>query len=458
MEISIGPTPSVSQPRAAVEPANQDTLAKLAFRAALWRLIDFLTTARTRLLSGRLLVRRALALSFGRGVASVLSAVWVIVIAHRLTLDQFGEFSVALALIVILTSLSDFGLQFILARDIVDTGRIRRAVLDAVITRRLILGVAFAVVMVVLYEIATHDRSLAVPVVFSLSIVGAALYNPTITGYRATGNIRLEVISEVGSRAVVLLAGGLWVLAGGGIIAVAVAYSAVGVAVGVIDFVYVRSKSVAEPAGSPRPSLSLRAAAPFALATTVGAVYTRVDNYLVALLRGSAAAGIYGASYRFQDMNLLLAAALGQLALSEAAGQDPRTRLSTAKRVAAQSVLLALGPAIVFSLFAQPLLSFLFGARYGVAAPIVVVLMISTLPGAAAIAIQGLSGITDPRRFAAATAGSLVLNVVANLILIPPFAGLGAAWANVISQTFLAAAYYWALWRKTEELRASPSA
>src|SRR5439155_22499965 len=134
------------------------------------------------------------------------------------------------------------------------------------------------------------------------------------------------------------------------------------------------------------------------------------------------------------------------------------TRLSTGKRVAAQSVLLALGPAVVFSVFAQPLLTFLFGARYAVAAPIVVVLMVSTLPGAAAVAIQGLTAITDPRRFAAATAGTLGLNVIANLILIPPFAGLGAAWANVISQTFLAGAYYWALWRKTGELRASLSA
>lgn len=421
-------------------------------------MIGFLANARTRLLSGRLLVGRALALSFGRGVASVLSAAWVILIARRLSLDQFGEVSVALALVIIMTSLSDFGLQFILARDVVEVGRIRRGVLDSVVARRLVLSAVFALLMVLMYVIATHDRNLAVPLVFSLSIVGAGFYNPTITAYRATGNIRLEIISEIGSRAVVLVAGGLWLLAGGGIMAVAVAYSVVGLAIGVVDFAFVRGKSAAEPAGHPRPSLSLRAAAPFALASTVGSVYQRIDNYLVALLRGSAAAGIYGASYRFQDMNLLLPSALGQLALSEAAGQDPRTRLSTGKRVAAQSVLLAFGPALVFSVFAQPLLAFLFGSRYVEAAPIVIVLMVSTLPGAAAIAIQGLTAVTDPRRFAAATAGSLVLNVLANLILIPPLSGLGAAWANVISQTFLAVAYYWALWRKTGELNASLSA
>ncbi len=416
-------------------------------------MIDFLTLARTRLLSGRLLVGRAIVLSGGRGVASLLSAVWVILVARHLPLDQFGEMSVALALVIVLTSLSDFGLQFILAKDVVDTGHIRRGILDAVIIRRLLLGVAFAGLMVVLYVIATRDHNLAVPLVFSLSIVGAGMYNPTITAYRATGNIRLEVISEIGSRAVVLVGGGLWLVAGGGLLAVAVAYSAVQVAVGVIDYLLVRDKSVPERAGAARLRLPLRAAAPFTLASTVGAVYARVDNYLVALLRGSSAAGIYGASYRFQDMNLLLPSALGQLALSEAAGQDPTTRLATGKRVAAQSVLLSLGPALVFSVFAQQLLTILFGARYAVAAPVVIVLMISTLPGAAAIAIQGLTGVTDPRRFAVATAGSLAINVVANLILIPPFSGLGAAWANVISQSFLAAAYYYALWRKTGELK-----
>jgi O-antigen/teichoic acid export membrane protein len=417
-------------------------------------LIAFLTTARRRLLSGRLLVGRAVALSFGRGVASLLSAAWLILVARRLPLDQFGEVSVALALVLILTALSDLGLQTILVRDVVETGHVRRAVLDGAVARKLILAVIAALVLVVLYVTATHDWNLTVPFLFSLSIVGGALYNPTISAYRSTGNIRLEVISEIGSRAVVLAGGGLWVLSGGGIIAVAVAYSAVGIAIGLIVYLLVRRTATATGEHA-LPSFSLRAGAPFALANTVGAVYQRIDNYLVALLRGTVAAGVYGVSYRFQDMNAILPAALGQLALSEAAGQDPRTRLSIAKRVAAQCFLLALGPAIVFSVFAQPLVVFLFGARYAVAAPIVVVLMVSTLPGAAALGIQGLTAVTDPHRFAAATAGSLAINVVANLILIPPFSGLGAAAANVLSQTFLAAAYYWALQRKTNELLAS---
>jgi O-antigen/teichoic acid export membrane protein len=421
-------------------------------------LIAFLTNARTRLLSGRLLVGRAVALSFGRGIASLLSAAWIILVARRLSVVEFGDVSVGLALVLILTALSDLGLQTILAKDVVETGWIRRTVLDTVITRRLLWATVGAVLLIVLYMVATRERSLTVPFLFSLSIVGSALYNPTITAYRATGNIRLEVISEIGSRAVVLIGGGLWVFAGGGIIAVAVAYSAVGVAIGLIDYVFVRGKSEPEPSNRPLPSFSLRASTPFALANTVGAVYQRIDSYLVALLRGTAAAGIYGASYRFQDMNVILPTALGQLALSEAAGKDPRTRLSIAKRVAAQSLLLAIVPAVGFSVFAEPLLVFLFGQRYATAAPIVVVLMISTLPGATAVALQGLTAVTDPKRFAAATAGSLVMNVVANLILIPSFSGLGAAWANVISQTFMTAAFYWALWRKTNELVASPGA
>jgi PST family polysaccharide transporter len=415
-------------------------------------LIDFLTLARTRLLSGRLLVGRAAALSFGRGVASVLSAAWIIVVARRLSLDQFGQVSVALALVLILTALSDVGLQTILVKDVVETGRIRRAVLDGVIARRLVLSAVSTLILVALYEIATRDRNLTVPLLFSLSIVGAAMYNPTISAYRSTGNIRLEIISEIGSRAVVLVGGGLWVLDGGGVVAVAIAYSSVGIAIGVIDYLYVRAKADGLHRDHPLPGFSVGTAAPFALANTVGAVYQRIDNYLVALLRGTSAAGIYGASYRFQDMNIILPAALGQLALSEAAGRDPRTRLSIAKRIAAQSVLLALVPAIGISVFAQPLLVFLFGPRYASAAPIVVVLMLSTLPGAAAIGLQGLTAVSDPRRFAAATAGSLAINVIANIILIPQFSGLGAAVANVISQTFLAVAFYWALLRKTSEL------
>ncbi len=219
-------------------------------------MIDFFTNARTRILSGRLLVGRAIGLTIGRGVASVLSAGWVILIARRLTLNEFGEVTVALSLIIILTSLSDLGLQFMLAKDVVETGRIRRPVLDSVIARRLVLAVVSALVMVVLYELATHDRNLLIPLLFTLSIFGGALYNPTITGYRATGNIRLEIISEVGSRAVVLAGGGLWVLAGGGVIAVAAAFSSVGLATGLIDYFYLRGKSSGEvTSGSTTTSL-----------------------------------------------------------------------------------------------------------------------------------------------------------------------------------------------------------
>jgi len=414
--------------------------------------IDFLNKLPRRLLSGRLLVRRAATLSVGRGAASLLSAAWVIVVARHLSVGQFGEVSVALALVVILGTLSDFGLQNILAKDVVETGRIRRAVLDSVVARRLVLAAISIVLLVVLFVIATHERNLAVPFVFGLSIAGVAMYNSTLTAYRALGNIRLEIASEIGSRALVLVAGGLWVANGGGVIAVGVAYSAVGLAIGLLDYLFVRSKSASAPIEHPLPSFSPRAAAPFALANTVSAIYQRIDNYLLALLRGTAAAGIYGASYRFQDMIMILPVALGQLALSDVSGTDPRMRMSTGRRVAAQSALLTLVPAIAIAVFAQPLLTFLFGSPYAVAAPIVVLLMISTVPGAAAVALSLLAAVTDPRRFAIASGSSLVVNVVVNLVLIPPFSGVGAGVAMVISQTYLVAAFYWVLWRKSTEL------
>lgn len=421
-------------------------------------MIDFLNKLPRRLLSGRLLVRRAATLSVGRGAASLLSAAWVIVVARHLSVGQFGEVSVALALVVILGTLSDFGLQNILAKDVVETGRIRRAVLDSVVARRLVLAAISIVLLVVLFVIATHERNLAVPFVFGLSIAGVAMYNSTLTAYRALGNIRLEIASEIGSRALVLVAGGLWVANGGGVIAVGVAYSAVGLAIGLLDYLLVRSKSSAAPIEHPLPSFSPRAAAPFALANTVSAIYQRIDNYLLALLRGTAAAGVYGASYRFQDMIMILPVALGQLALSDVSGTDPRMRMSTGRRVAAQSALLTLVPAIVIAVFAKPLLMFLFGSPYAVAAPIVVLLMISTVPGAAAVALSLLAAVTDPRRFAIASGSSLVVNVVVNLLLIPPFSGVGAGVAMVISQTYLVAAFYWVLWRKSTELNLAAGA
>src|SRR5216684_1443491 len=140
LTVPPGAAEAARQPCAAGHPADQDAPSNLATHPALRGVIDFLRRLPARLLSGRLLIRRAFGLSAGRGVASVLSAAWVIVIARRLSVDQFGEVSVALALVLIFSTVSDLGLQNILARDVVETGRIRRAVLDAVVARRLVLA------------------------------------------------------------------------------------------------------------------------------------------------------------------------------------------------------------------------------------------------------------------------------------------------------------------------------
>ena len=48
---------------------------------------------------------------------------------------------------------------------------------------------------------------------------------------------------------------------------------------GVIDYLFVRNKSSVGPSEDPLPSFSLRAAAPFALANTIGAVYQRSEAW-----------------------------------------------------------------------------------------------------------------------------------------------------------------------------------
>jgi O-antigen/teichoic acid export membrane protein len=395
------------------------------------------------LVTGHVLVGRAAALSAGRATASLLAAAWLVLLARRLTLNDFGDVSVALALVIILGTLSDFGLQIILGRDVVENRRIRRSVLDRVVARRLVLAILASVLLLVLYVVGTRDSRVAVPLIFAASLAGAAMYGPAIHAYRTLGNIRLEIVCEIGSRAVVLVGGGIWIMSGGGIIAAAATYAGVGLAVGLAAYGFVRSRSGAATSAEPAaPSLAARATAPFVLASAVGAVYQRIDNYLVALLRGAAAAGLYSASYRFQDLILILPTALGQVALSDMSGLNPRERFAIARRIVVQGSLVAAMQAVVIAVLAEPLLRLLFGPTFAQAAPTVVALMISTVPGAAAIVLASLAAITDARGFARATAGSLAINVVANLVLIPPFGGVGAGIANIVSQTYLAAALY----------------
>ena len=236
-------------------------------------------------------------------------------------------------------------------------------------------------------------------------------------------------------------------LAGGGARSLAVAYvAATALALGYA--IYGARRTLGGFAlGSYRPRLAelwakLAAAMPTTASDLVDALYTRADIYLVAILLGEKAAGIYAVARQIslpvRQARQLFDPMLIPLVSKTLSLAGPRRALAAAGE-SSRLVLIAQAPvAIALSAAAPALLDFSH-AHFPFAVMAVYLL-------AAAETLQGTFGISEliivyswPRRLALLTAGSLAIGMLSALFLAPRFAVGGVGGAVLVSYVVRAA-------------------
>ena len=180
---------------------------------------------------------------------------------------------------------------------------------------------------------------------------------------------------------------------------------------------------------------------PIAASLALAVVLSSTDRFLLAAFMDTAAVGAYHAGYsianRTLDVLFIWLGAAGTPALVMALERGGRERLTVAAREQAQTlILIGLPAAAGVALVARPLAQIMIGEDLRDAATLVT-------PWIALSAL--LSGVTvyyfhqaftlgrKTRRLLAAMAVPAVANVVLNVLLIPRFGVLGAAWATAAS-------------------------
>jgi O-antigen/teichoic acid export membrane protein len=377
-------------------------------------------------------------LAIGRGGAALCSAIWFIVAARELTLDAFGSLALLLSLGLMFSIVTDLGLSSVLADEVAVRPAVARAATRTVIATRLRLSLVSAVLTGGAYAVAGGHDPVAVSVLFAISIFATAVYSSFNAVFRAQHAAGIEGLNEVASRALLLLGGGAALRAGAGLVGAVGAYALVDVAsMVVLAFVFRRrTRDAAAPVSSDR--LSLRRAAPLGGAGVVGTVYSRLDTWLVALIKGDAAVARYGAAYRCFDALLLPATAVASLSIPHTAGLELRELRGRLSRLALLATALTVPIALLALVFASPVLTTLFGDDFAAAAPALRVLAVAAVPSAVVLSLLPPIALRSARAVIALGV-ALVANLTANLIVIPAYGGLGAAWTTLGCQVALAA-------------------
>jgi O-antigen/teichoic acid export membrane protein len=372
----------------------------------------------------------------------VAGVVTTVVLVRALGNDGFGQWATLLA---ILTLAGNFGLRGL------DNVAVERATAEpersaawagALLTLRTALAPALALgSLAVCLAVADTAGMRVAAVIIHVTLLSTALAAAKLVFQLQVRNARVSAV-ELGSG----LAWGLAVVAiavlGGGLLAVALAFAAVQTAANlVLLWLSFRAHPIRLRGARQLWGPLVRLGLPVGVASLIALGYAQVAQILVFELRGDAEAGLYGAVRRIYDPvhflpSTIMATLFPLLVAARVGGRD---RLARLFNTAVDNLLLVSLPGLAIALAgAESIVVTLFGAEFAPAAPALPVLMAAFVLGCLGH-LSGYLVITYglQRRFVLVALAALVFNVAANLVLLPRYGFLAAAWVTLATEVIV---------------------
>jgi O-antigen/teichoic acid export membrane protein len=376
---------------------------------------------------------------FGRVLNLIPGVVVTLLLARSLGDAGFGQWSTLLAVVQIASYVGDFGLEQVAVRHAASKPEEEADWIAALLTFRLTLTVPVMVLTaIVQLLIASSTEMVAAGLILTATLLCGA-----VNVLRVTFQLRVRnwlTVATTTVNSLVWAAGVVIIAAGnGGLVAFSLAFlGAAVISVGLTAVLGLRIIPLRLRGATRHWRELLRVGVPVGIAGMLMTVYLRLDQVLLFLIAGAKESGLYAAAYRILDQaqyipNAAMITFLPIIASAWPADADRVRRLS--RGIADGLALIAL-PALGFSIVAAaPTMRLLFGPDFVEAAPALPILMAAFV----CVALSTLAGylvvVVELQRKLITYAGiSLVVNVVLNAGLIPPFGFIGAAVATLVTE------------------------
>jgi O-antigen/teichoic acid export membrane protein len=393
----------------------------------------------------RRVARNAAVRMAGEVVAKLASLAFFVVMARRLGADGFGEFQFALALTGALIYLAGFGTDQLLAREVArQHGLAGRLLADAAAVKVLggLLMLGAAVLIAGFSDVSAEGRTAVVIVgVGALLEVLSKSWHSIFQGYE-----RLDLVSAtlIVQRTLTAAVGIVVLVSGGGLVAASVVYAGGAAVAVVVSELWLRRLGVRRAPVDPSGWLPvMRAGVPIGVVSLLMIVLLRLDVTMLSFLSDAATVGVYAVAFRLVEATQFMggAMAMAMLPWLARAGEE-LTRGFALGLKAVNALLLPIGLALV--LFARPLIELLYGTEFERSVlPLQILGLMTLLYGINAYASVSLVARYRPLAYGRLLVPVIALNVVLNLVLIPPHGASGAAAAALASGTLLAALALW---------------
>ena len=369
-------------------------------------------------------------------------AAFALVYLRLLGRTDVGAYTFLVVFTTYLDTLIDFGLNALLARDISRGSVGPSAAFRVVCGLRAGLWLLGLPLVAIVYGPLRERTNISTEAALAGWIFYAALL-PTVVAKTATGVLwaaeRLDLTAVVSVLATVLrtVLGAAVLFGGLGLIGLAATSLATNIVTALVLWGFATRRAMATEGPSAAHAAWLRQSWPLFVNQLLQGLFFKVDALLLPGLAGTAAAGAYAAAYKVSEGAGIVSSSF-TLALFPrlSRGSD----LSGAYRLALRALLqIAFPLAAGIALLSEPIIAVVGGRDYLPDSAIALAILIAYLP------LSYANGLTQyvliaagrQRLLTGAFVAALVFNLAANLILIPPFGYVGAAWVTVASEVVL---------------------
>jgi O-antigen/teichoic acid export membrane protein len=359
------------------------------------------------------------------------------VLARGLGEYGYGQWTTILLIPALLGPLNELGLLQVAVRHA--SGEDDPRWLGALVTARAALSIPVtALTIVVLIPFAHGSTMFLAGVIVALqgllAAPGAMVSVFQVRVRNDLAMIALTVNSVLWTSAIIVIA-----LSDGGLLPYAVAMTSIAALSTALQVVVAR-RTVRVPLRGTRRlwRRMAREAVPLSIGSLLIVAYGRVDGLIVYSAIGPAAAGLYNAVYRFVEQAGVVPLSL-VITLTPIASRLIPSRPAEARgllQLAFDLLAMFSLPALAFAAVASdPLIRLLYGPGFHAAAPALPILMGAFTVICCGYAFGLFTLVLDlQREFARFAFAALVFNVVANLLLVPRYGFMAAAWTTLLTE------------------------
>src|SRR3989338_8973 len=393
-------------------------------------------------------IRNTFFLTSSEIAIKIVGFLWVIFLARQLSLEHYGRYTLVNAFVALFAILPDLGVGLIAIREIAKDKKRSTLILSNTFFINAMLGIATFTGLLILSKILNYPKDIQVLVIIAgLSLLLSSLRSSVVIYFEAHEKMLYTAILNAFNTIVMIT---------GGLIAFLVFDSSVsifqGMLIGItISFFvswFVLSKHVILRLHIDKNIVKklLLAGLPLGLAALSYMIYTRIDSIILHKLLGEQAVGQYNAATPFvfaliQLLNVPFAVAIYP-ALSEAYREDRKRFVRGIKKSLLYVASWSFPLAFIISFLAPVIMPLVFGMKYASATPILQALIYFVPFASLSALLYKMLIITNRQNlyFFISLVG-VGLNLILNLIFIPRYLVIGAAYASVATQFILVIIY-----------------